>query len=182
MADPRDSNCKAYAVNAAGLVTGVELTYKENPSTKYALYRVNLVDEVQNGIGGPTVAKYSVLDKNNIPVSERVYMAYPWFNYASYMLPGNPNNEHFVSNKYFPPELGPLAIFVGNEAKQPVSDEIGGFGLPVGHHISFNLIFKERGGTDPVTPPGGDNTNVLAAIAALDAKVKALALHLGLVL
>lgn len=177
--DPRADNCKAFAKDSGGRIVGVELTYRENPNAKYQLYRVSLVDEPQNGIGGPTVAKFQVLNKDNIQVEERVYLAYPWWSYGNWLLPGNANHEHFISNKYTPPERGPLALFVGDEHHGVISDEVGGFGLPEGHHVSYSLVFRERttgGNPDPEEPgdPGDpvDNGAIVDAIDRLTATIR----------
>lgn len=176
--DPRADNCKAYAKNSNGLIVGIELEVKYNPTAKYELYRVDLIDEVQNGVGGPTVAKFKVYDKAGIEAPERVYLAYPWFGYQNWLLPGS--TDHVISNRFDPPNKGPLAIFVGDVNHHPISDEVGGFGLPEGHHVSFSLVFRERGAVDP--DGDGSQAEVLAAIAALDAKVVLLGEHLGITL
>ena len=189
-ADPRAANCRAFAKDAAGLITGVALDYVEQSASRYALYSVALIDEPTNGVGGPTVATCTVLDANGIQVAERVYLAWPWPDLQQRALPGNPNGQHFISNKFFPPNKGPLALYVGDASGNVLSDVIGGLGLPEGHHVSYRVTWRERVSTPeppPVEPPPGDD--LAAGLAALQADVQALrsdvrqlALHLGLVL
>jgi hypothetical protein len=153
--DPRAENCKRFAVNNMGKVIGVELIYIPMPNTKYQLYNVYLVDEIS--AVGRTVAKFNVINKNGIPVYENVAMSYPWtgnINDLKYsLLPGNPNQEHIISNGYKPPEHGPLAIHVGKTYAEINSDIIAGLGLPNNAHVSYQIVFIERDTSGEENPP-----------------------------
>lgn len=184
MSDPRSENCRAFALNPAGLVVGVELIYQPQPAARYELIRVELIDEPTGGVGGPTVANCTVLDRAGVQIAERVYLAWPWPNLTERALPGNPNGQHMLANRYFPPSLGPLALYVGDANGGIIGDVIGGLGLPLGHHVSFRATWQERGSEPPPgePPPGVDYAALLAEVQALRGDVRELALHLGLVL
>ena len=161
MSDPRADNCKAYREDATGKVVGVELGIASVANSRYAVYSVRLRDEYQ--AQGNTVARCQVLDKNGVNTGIAVRMAWPGQGptFQASALPGNPSNEHFVPNKYWPPDKGPLAFFVGGH-NAPISDIVYGVGLPKGHHVSFDIIFRERGSTTtpdkPTDPAPGTGT------------------------
>jgi hypothetical protein len=148
--DPRSENARAYHMNAAGMVDGVELVYQERPDTKYQLVQARLVDEAS--AGGNTVAKFVVIDCYGTPTSENVYLAWPWPGMdGGKLLPGNQNSEHMIMNYYVPPNIGPLAIYVGDSQGRIISDVVGGLGLPAKRHVSFYLAFRQRCSA-PATP------------------------------
>jgi hypothetical protein len=182
MADPRADNCKAFHVDGGGKVDGVLLEYAARPSAMYELVYVKLISEAL--AGGSTVASFAVYDKSGVAVSEVVWLAWPWPSLSDGKLPpGNANGQHMIVNGFNAAggEIGPLAMYVGDAKGNIISDVIGGLGLPNNRHVCYQMAWKERGGVNPPDPGDGDNADVLAAIAALDARVKALALHLGLV-
>lgn len=175
-------NCQAFRVDAAGKVVGVQLGIYAIAGSRYEVYSVRLRDEYE--AQGNTVARCQVLDRNGVSTGQAVRMAWPWNggpDFSGSALPGNPANEHFISNKYFPPNVGPLCVYVGAH-NQPESDIVFGLGLPLGHHVSFDIIFRERGAVvlppvidPPISPdPGGDVLRRLDRIErALDALVGA---------
>jgi hypothetical protein len=166
--DPRAANCRAFAISTDGLITGVDLDYLEQPATPYQLVRVELIDEAANGVGGPTVATCTVLDGDGLAVGARVYLAWPWPNLTNDAdhrgLPGNPNGQHTIVNKCYPPLIGPLALYVGDSNGQPISDIIGGLGLPLGHHVSYRATWRARNTTPEPTPV--ESPALVAALAA----------------
>lgn len=161
MTDPRAANCQAVAVNAAGQVTGVLLQVRPMPSARYELVRADLIDET--AAAGNTVAKCVALDKNGIETGERIYLAWPWPGMQDgKSLPGNPNGEHMLNGlTYNPPDIGPGALYVGDATGAPISDIIGGLGLPWNLHICFRLTWRERGAVvvTPPPPPPDPNPN-----------------------
>lgn len=147
-------NCQGYRVDAAGKVIGVQLGILPVPGSRYEVYSVRLRDEYEaNGNRG---AYCQVLDRNGVRLGIPVRMAWPWNggpNFADSALPGNPNNEHPLSNNYIPPALGPLCFYIGGH-NSPASDIVYGVGLPLNRHISFDIIFRERGAVQPpIDPP-----------------------------
>lgn len=164
MADPRNQNCKQFATDGGGRVIGVELDVREQLNSKYYCKSVQLIDETR--AQGQTVATVSVYDKTGFPVGDSVLLSWPWPNLTISAYPGNAKipAEHIISNKYFPPNKGPLAIYVGDKGS-PNSDIVGGLGLPNGHHVSYSIVFVERGDTiDQPTdgePDGGSNDTEL---------------------
>lgn len=177
MSDPRAENCKAYK-EVGGLVMGVELVYVPVPTSKYQLVKAELIDEPTNGVGGPTVANCVVLDKDNIQTGERVWMAWEWPGMKDgHLLPGNPNGQHMITNGYTPPVLGPLGLYVGDAQHNPISDLIGGVGLPKKHHVSFRFTWKERGSTPE--PPDPDNPPVIIDMTSTNNILMDIAKHLG---
>ena len=151
MNDPRAENCRGFTVNAEGKVTGVYLEVQPVPGARYALLRAELIDEV--AAQGNIVATCAVLDANGIQTAENVYLAWPYPNMTDKALPGNPSNQHMITNGYTPPEVGPLALYVGDANGAPISDIIGGLGLPYNRHVCFRATWRERGAQQPPTDP-----------------------------
>lgn len=202
MKDPRAENCRGYAENG-GKVTGVKLTYLPAPEARFELVRVDLVDEV--AAQGNTVATVHVLDENGVPVRVNCYLGWPWEGWRfprrleNRLLPGNPNvpYQHVITNGYNPggtgagAKPGPLAIYLGDQQGQPISDVIGGLGLPKKHHVSFDLVFKARsnGNGGDANPPDGDpgggqgapepDTDVAAQLQRIEDKLNRLLQHMG---
>lgn len=182
MIDPRAENCRGFATSN-GLVTGVLLQVDAHPATPYELLKVELIDE--GAAGGTTVATCVVLDRNGVQMGERVYLAWPWPNLTEHALPGNPNGQHWIGNGYAPPNLGPLALYVGDTEGKPISDVVGGLGLPHDRHVSYRATWQERGSA-PTTDSGTDGGDLVIDVTALvepleriaDA-LERLAAHLG---
>ncbi len=177
MDDPRAENCRVVAVDQAGRVTGVELRVVAQPDTKYALVRVELIDEA--AAQGNTVATCIVLDAGGIQTADPVFLAWPFPGLTNHALPGNPNNQHMIANGYTPPEVGPLALYVGDASGKPISDIVGGLGLPWRRHVCFRATWRERGAAEPPADGTVDLAGVLAAINQVEAQIKRLADHLG---
>lgn len=180
--DPRTANARAYQLDAAGRVVGVELVYDERPSTDYQLVQARLIDEAS--AGGNTVAKFAVVDCLGTPISENVYLAWPWpsMNHGA-SLPGNQNSEHMITSPYTPPDIGPLAVYVGDSAGRINSDVIGGLGLPNKRHVSYYLAFRKRCSTSPTPTPipggSGDMSETNDLLRQVLSALQALARHLG---
>ncbi len=182
--DPRAENCRAVVVNGAGQVTGVELRYVAKPESKFELVRVELVDEA--AAQGNTVATCVVLDANGVQTADTVYLAWPFPALGNVLRPGNPNGQHMITNGYNPPDLGPLALFVGDASGAPISDIVGGLGLPWKRHVCFRATWRERGSSTGGGDTGGsegENGAALVRIAAsaerAAAALERLAAHLG---
>lgn len=166
-------NCQKFQLDGVGKVIGIELGITKIANAKYEVYSVELIDEYNSG--GNTVAYCSVLDKNNIPNGEQVRLTWAGKQppFADSGLAGNGRNEHFISNKFNPPSQGPLALHTGG-FNAPTSDIVYGLGLPFGHHVSFRVVFREKGATnptDPTTPPSTDLDSINARLDALEATV-----------
>ncbi len=166
MADPRADNCRGFAVDGAGLVSGVLLEVKPVPSSKYELVRAELVKEAD--ATGNVVATCVVLDVNGIATAETVYLAWPWPTMADGKAPpGNPNGQHMMSGlPYDPPDMGPGALYVGDAAGKPISDVVGGLGLPYRRHVCYRLTWKERGAQQPTEPTPGEIGGAVADLLA----------------
>lgn len=164
-------NCQGYKQDASGKVIGVQLGITLIPNSKYEVYSAELIDE--NNAGGNTVAICTVLDKNNVPTGEQVRLTWAGSKppFADSGLAGNGRNEHVISNKYDPPKQGPLALHTGG-FNQPTSDIVYGLGLPFGHHVSYRIVFREKGATNPTDPK--PNPDYESRISALE---KTVALH-----
>lgn len=182
--DPRADNCKAYKTTANGEVAGIETVVIEHPTTRFRLARAEIIPELTNGIGGPTVVKFNVLSANGIPLGDPVLMAWPYPAPTGHATCGNPNNEHTTTSAFTPPALGPLGFYVADGVGNVVSDEIYGFGLPNKHHISAVITFQERGGSTSDGGSGGsgsygDLSVIVDAITAIADRLNQLATHLG---
>ncbi len=182
--DPRAENCRAVAVDGAGKVTGVELRVVAQPGAKFELVRVELIDEA--AAQGNTVATCVVLDANGVQTADTVYLAWPFPALGNVLRPGNPNGQHMITNGYNPPDIGPLALYVGDGAGKPISDIIGGLGLPWKRHVCFRATWRERSSGNGGGDTGGsegENGAALVRIAAsaerAAAALERLAAHLG---
>lgn len=161
MADPRDVNCQKFA-QVGGFVTGVELTVREHPASKYRLHKALLIPEAQSA--GQHVATCSAVDAGGIPTGDPVFLTWGGFAGAGQgrdipfdeIAPsGSSNNVHVITNPYDPSlKLGPLCIKLGDGLMTTDSDVVGGIGLPGGHHVSFVFIFVMRGSAGPDVDPG----------------------------
>lgn len=177
--DPRAENCRGFRMDGAGKVVSVDLVHVPNPSAPYELARVELLDEYS--AGGGTVAKFQVL-ADGVVTGERVYLAWPFPELSSRLLPGNPNGEHMIANGYDAAkgDRGPLALYVGDAAGRVISDVIGGLGLPNNRHVSYLVTFRAR---RPEPPGPGDDSSALQRVAAalegVDGSLRLLVKHLG---
>jgi len=154
MASPGlDENCKGFRVDSSNKVIGVELGITKVENAKYELYSARLRDEYE--ADGKTIAACSVLDANGINRGIQVRMTWPGDSvpFEASGLPGNDNNVHIITNGYAPPKLGPLALHVGG-FNAPISDILYGLGLPMNRHVSFDVVFIEKGSI--VIPPDDD--------------------------
>ena len=155
--DPRAANCRGFLLDNAGKVVGIQLVYVPIPSAPYELILAELIDEY--AAQGNTVVTVSILNADGVQTAERAFMAWPFpsLNAAeSPSGPGNTDNRFTTTSKYFPPDVGPLAFHVGDKDGNPLSDIIGGYGLPGGHHISGRVTFQERAVIDPDPDPDPD--------------------------
>lgn len=148
--NPLADNCRGYA-DDGGHVTGIELDFYSRPETEYELLKCELIDE--RSAHGETVAYVSVVDENNIPSQEPVWLAWPYdiggdlpSQFPHRLPPGNNHTpfEHMITNGFSPPDKGPLVIYVGHADGRYNSDVVAGFGLPYRHHVGFRLFYRRR--------------------------------------
>lgn len=175
MANPLNENCQGFKVDGNGKVVGVQLGITKVLNAKYEVYRVRLRDEYE--AGGQQVAACQVVDRDGISTGEQVRLTWPGKDvpFEDSGLPGNPNNVHVISNPYSPPELGFLALHVGG-FNAPISDIVYGLGLPDNRHISYDVVFKEKGSII-TPPPAGD---LEARVGSLESWARAMsAAHPG---
>jgi len=163
-------NCQGYKTDANGKVIGVQLGILPVAGSRYEVYSATLRNEYD--AGGRREAYCQVLDKNGIKVGAVVRLAYPWSGgptFAHNLPPGNPDNTHPIINGYIPPNVGPLALYVG-APNAPESDIVYGVGLPLNRHVSFDIIFRERGAVvvPPVDPPTDPGADVLTRLKRLE--------------
>lgn len=177
--NPLHENCQGYKESPDGKVIGVQLGIHPVANSQYAVYAVRLIDESQSQ--GRTDASCMVLDAAGIDTRIPVSLGFPWGGnppLANVLMPGNSENRHVIVNKYWPPNVGPLALFVGSKDKID-SDIVWGLGLPKGHHVSYIVTFKRRGapgngGTDP------DDQPLAARVALLEQTTKLLSAEVKL--
>ena len=140
--DPRTPNCQGYSVDGNGKVTGVYLRWIEVPNSKYALVKAALINE--ENAQGRTVATVRVFKANMTEdMDAKIYLAWPFgggIDVSNFARPIRSGQDHVITNKYSPPNLGPLAIVIGDLENGFVdSDYLGGLGLPFGHHVNYGL-------------------------------------------
>lgn len=125
-----------------GKVKGVELFITDVPNQEYIVSHLRLKDEEE--ANGKTIAYCESAGRKDF------YLAWPWRQgYTSFknkVPTGGSQGEHVISNGYNPPDFGYLAIHLG---KEPISQIVGGLGLPYNRHISFEIGFDK---VDSVTP------------------------------
>ena len=177
MTDPRAANCRQFSIDNAGLVTGVELDYRELPGGQFRLVKVELIDE--RAAQGNTVANCIVLDKDGNQAAAPVYLAWPWPNRTDWALPGNPHGQHMITNGYAPPDSGPLMVYVGDAAGNPIGDVIGGLGLPHNRHVSYMTVWRERAAEPDPDPEPEPAPALDVAVARIANALERLASHLG---
>lgn len=134
-------NCQEY-IEENGIVTGIKLGITEINPKQYIIYFVEFIDEYNSD--GKTIAYCKVLNSNNEEITTLTRLAWAGDNipFDGSVLANN-DNQHVIINGFLPPEIGPLAIYIG-EHNEPLSDIIYGFGLPFRHHVSFGIVFKEK--------------------------------------
>ena len=179
--DPRAPNCRGFQYDSTGKVIGIHLVHVPIPSAPYALALAELVDEY--AAQGQTVVSVVVLNKDGLQTAERSFMAWPFPALDGEDSPvgsGNPSNQFATTSKFSSGVIGPLAFHVGDAQNYgyPLSDIIGGYGLPDGHHISGRVTFRERSvlpdpEPEPEPVPDGD------ALTRIAAALERLAAHLG---
>jgi hypothetical protein len=178
--DPRAANCRGFLVDQAGKVVGIQLVHVPIPSAPYELILAELIDEY--AAQGNRVVTVVVLNADGIQIAAaQCFMAWPFPGLdapESPAGPGNPQNQFPAESPYDPPNIGPLAFYVGDKDGNPLSDIVGGYGLPFRHHISGRVTFRARETTpdpdpEPEPDPEGD------ALARIADAIERLADHLG---
>lgn len=181
--DPRAENCKGFKLDANGNVVGIEIRYFEDPTSKYRITNITLIDQIQ--AGGRQSVKCDVRDKFGGWAGDLPMLAWPYPDAYKALPPGNPNNEHMLYSIFTPPAVGPLGFYVADSTGKRISDWCYGWGLPGGGgggiHIGGIVSFVERstsdggdggsggdGGEEP--PTSGDALAVMTRVAvALEA-------------
>lgn len=179
-ADRRAPNCRGFLYDAAGKVVGINLVHVPVPSAPYELALAELIDEY--AAQGNTVVTVVVLNKEGLQTAERVFMAWPFPTLDAAESPagsGNSANQFATTSKFPASDIGPLAFHVGDPQGYPLSDIIGGYGLPDGHHIGGRVTFRER--TTVAEPPieGDPGTPIATDVTRIAVALEKLAAHLG---
>ena len=183
--DPRAANCRGFLLDQAGKVVGIQLVHVPIPSAPYALVAAEMLDEYQ--AQGNTVVTVVALNADGIQTAERLFMAWPFPGLSaaeSPAGPGNTDNRFTATSPYNPPDIGPLAFYVGDAAGNPISDIVGGYGLPFRHHISGRVTFQARAAVpdpdpDPDPEPEPEPDPEGDALTRCAVALERLANHLG---
>lgn len=181
--DPRAANCRGFLLDQSGKVVGIQLVHVPIPSAPYALVAAEMLDEYQ--AQGNTVVTVVALNADGVQTAERLFMGWPFPGLdaaESPAGPGNTDNRFTATSPYDPSRIGPLAFYVGDAAGNPISDIVGGYGLPGGHHISGRVTFKARGDVvppDPEPDPDPDPEPEGDALTRIADAIERLANHLG---
>lgn len=142
--DPRRLNGRSHEMTN-NKVTGIHLTVHVKPERTYKVRNCYLIDEA--AASGQTVCKVKVFGKDGMeqPADVRLATGYNGQDdkFDEYLTAGNAGNEFVITNKFWPPSLGPLAVVILANG-QIDSDVAGNIGLPFGHHVSFYVEFIER--------------------------------------
>jgi hypothetical protein len=176
-ADKRAPNCRGFLRGSNGKVIGINLVHVPIPSALYELALAELIDE--EAAQGNTVVTVVALNNDGIQTAERTFMAWPFPSLDgedSPCGPGNSSNQFATTSKYPSNVIGPLAFHLGDAQGNPISDIIGGYGLPDGAHISGRVTFKQRSAfIDPEPEPEPATDSLTRITLALER----LASHLG---
>ncbi len=154
MSDPRTATARQHAKDEQGLVTGVHLTVHEQPSTRYRCTRAHVLGEQQHGARGRHVAFINAPPASaGAGSGARVALCYPYGGGVAFEhVEPQAGREVVITNKFWPPALGPLAIALVDDAGNIISDVAASLGLPGGSHICFELDFVERAEADAPAP------------------------------
>jgi hypothetical protein len=154
--EPLAVSVQSHMVDSNDKVTGVQLTVWRRPNTRYSLKLVYLLNEYE--------AEGKTLCYNYF---EGIEPGQLWL-LTGYQ--GNPNTfderqkctsdkgEIPITARFYPPNLGPLAVEVG----EGDSDLLASLGLPGGRHVSFVAVWGPRvtvipgPDTEPTTPAMAD--------------------------
>ncbi len=156
-------NTTRFATDTHGKVVGVSLQIVP-AGTRYRVKELMLLDEYM--AQGKTVAFTTVLH-GTIFTSVPVTLGWP-FNGDAHLPEGVTHMtpvELVITNGYNPPNLGPLAIYVGQKGR-PESPIVGGLGLPNNRHVCYKVVFElaTEAEPEPVPPtlPPVDNLRLIA--------------------
>lgn len=134
--DPRAPNCRFHSPDNEP-VTGVWLTYHPVQGAKYKLESVRLVDEQEAG-GRHFI---TVLQPDGCQVALATgYCKSP--DRFDAIIPHQPGDDLILDGHGKPPDLGPYAVFLMDGQGNKISDVIGSFMLPRGHHVCYVCKFK----------------------------------------
>lgn len=140
-------NTKKFSANSNGLIESVKLFIEDVPNQQYIVSHLRLISEIEQGIGGKTEAICTSSDGRS-----DFYLSYPYrigtTKFQNTLSAGNSNGIHIITNGYNHPDYGYLAIHIGRE---PISQIVGGLGLPFKHHVSFEIGFSLVGEKDPIS-------------------------------
>ena len=181
--DPRTTNATHHALDQ-GKVTAVHLTVHPVPAATYACTLVRVIGEDEQGVRGPTVARVAVYSRAGRRILATVILATGYNGGLAFdaLLPAfGEKIEHTITNKFDPPNLGPLAIYIaGDDGKQIDSDVVASLGLPYGHHVSYEIEFRERSiltfkePAAPINEPPAGDPDLLTRVQQLEARMSAL--------
>jgi len=176
-----DTNCTQNMMDGSGKVVGVSLSHFALPDSKYRLARCSLRDEY--AAQGQTIARVTAIDKHGVPQRGRVALLWPYNGNTDFGHSAVTNDvtpiEHMISNAYTPPNVGPLAIAILDDDGF-ASDVVAGLGLPYGHHVSFDIVFQERGAdVDPTDDLDDDEHNDLPVVPQEDILAALIAIRNG---
>lgn len=133
--DPRDPNCRFHSADNEP-VTGVWLTYHKVEGAKYRLKSVRLVNEQEAG-GRHFI---TVLQPDNQRVALATGYSKSPDRFDS-IIPHSPGDDLILDGHGKPPDLGPYAVFLIDLQGNQISDVIGSFMLPRGHHVCYVCEF-----------------------------------------
>ena len=143
--DVRTESARDHSEDAAGRVTGVHLTVHENKLFRYAANFVDVLGEDRSE--GKTVAWVKLAgDAKPDGVKPALLIGYQGNDWAFIdgMVMKEFGDDLVITNKFEPPNLGPLAVALVDEQGAIVSDVVGSLGLPWGRHVCFDIVFHDR--------------------------------------
>ena len=138
-------NTKHFRIDDKGKIVAVRLIIEDVPNQIYEVKTLRLIDEYESN--GRTIAYCSTSDYR-----EDIFLGWPYrqgYKSLATTAISNDNGEIPIINKFWNNDYGWLAVHVG---RLPESQIVGGLGLPLGHHVSFEIKWEKRDYYEPEEP------------------------------
>ena len=135
--DPRDASASRHASDASGVIA-VHTQVHVLPQAPYRVTAVRVIGERE--AGGRHIA---TVTQNGGSEQVGLFTGYGGGLSFEGMLRHQPGQEIVISNKFTPPELGPLAIALIDSQGAMISDVVASLGLP-NCHVCYAITVERR--------------------------------------
>ena len=135
--DPRDASASRHATDGSGVIA-VHTQVHVLPQAPYRVTAVRVIGERESG--GRHIA---TVTQNGGSEQVGLFTGYGGGLSFEGMLRHQPGQEIVISNKFTPPELGPLAIALIDSQGAMISDVVASLGLP-NCHVCYAITVERR--------------------------------------